>query len=313
MPSIGASGILGAAIETISGTYLAPTKFFPIDSESLNYAEDQKQRRPIRNTPGLVGIAAGNSHIEGDITMDATPEVVLHFLRASRYNIVKTGTAPANIYTCTPAPIAVANKTMSIAVKRGNEVFGYTGCVVTGWSFSLDDAGEFKVTFNIVGNAESTQSALTPTWPTAIPFNLGDFTIESPTGTPITDTSSFEFSAENGGEAQYRIKSGSKSASFVKFGEESATISVTRDFETRAEYDAYKALTARSITFKATKSGTPVEAVEIVAPVAIADSYEISLGSQADLVAASISYQCVIDASGNPYQVIIKTAEVVTI
>ena len=35
MPAIGASGILGIAPEAISGTYVAPTKFIPFDSESL--------------------------------------------------------------------------------------------------------------------------------------------------------------------------------------------------------------------------------------------------------------------------------------
>jgi len=42
---------------------------------------------------------------------------------------------------------------------------------------------------------------------------------------------------------------------------------------------------------------------------AIKDTYEVGLSGQADLVRASISYQGIRAASGNAYQMTIKTAE----
>src|SRR4051812_25303815 len=93
-PGIGASGILGVAIETTSGTYTALTKFIPFEDESLTFVQDTIWRRPIRQTADVVGGVAGNVHIEGDIGFEALTDVVALLLHAARHNVVKTGTGP---------------------------------------------------------------------------------------------------------------------------------------------------------------------------------------------------------------------------
>ena len=64
MPSVGASGILGIALEASPGTYLAPTKFIPFDSESIKWTQENTERRPIRNSPALLGMIRGDGHVE---------------------------------------------------------------------------------------------------------------------------------------------------------------------------------------------------------------------------------------------------------
>ena len=305
MVALGASGIMGIALEETSGTYTAPVKFVPFDSESLKWSQENVERRPIRNTPSLVGMIRGDGHIEGDITFDVTVDILIWFLAASRCTYTKTGTAPSLTYKFTPVPVAVPTKTMSITIKRGNETSGYTGCVVGGFTLSVDDSGAFKMTVTIVGNAESTQTAPTAVWPTTLPFGAGMYRLEIPTATQVFDTDKYEFVVEDNAEAQNRLKN-TLGAQFVKFGENTTSVKVERDFETRAELDQYKALTAKSLTFQAIQ-GT--DSVKIETGVSYIESYEYGLSSVGDLIRASVEYKCAINAAGNSFELTVVTSE----
>jgi tail tube protein len=305
---VGAGGIMGVALETVSGTYLAPTKFFPFNSESLTYQQDTNFRRAIRNSPDVNFAVPGNAHIEGDVEFDATDDVVPYFMNASRMDVVKTGAGPY-VYTGTPNANAVPAKTMSITVVRNGVVFGYTGCVVGSFTFGLDD-GTMTYSASIVGADEATASAPTATWPTTTPFGMGQYSVEIPTATPVTDADTFEFQVEDNAEPQYRLKSTGRGANFIKFGEREVTLSLERDFQTRTDYDAFKALTSQSITISATKSATNL--ISILVPVAIKDTYEVNLSGQGDLVRASLEYQCMVGPATATYTLIAKTAENIT-
>ena len=311
MPSIGASSVMGVALESTPGTYVAPTKFIPFESESLNYTQDTNWRRPIRNTAGIVGAAPGNAHVEGDLEMEALSDVVALLLHASRCTVTKTGTAPNFQYVFVPAPVAVPTKTMSVSIRRGAEVFGYVGCVISSFTLTIDDSGAMKFSCSIVGNNEASQSALTGiVWPTTSPFGVGQYSIEIPTSTQVFDCDNFEFQSEDNADPQFRLKN-TTGAQFVAFGESNATISVERDFETRTDYDSFKALTAQSLTMVATQSAN--SEIAILMPVAIKDSYEVSIGGQGDLIRASVTYNGVIDATGKHYEITVKTAENITL
>ena len=305
MPHIGASGIVGVALETVPGTYVAPTHFIPIYSESVAYKSEPVERRPIRNTPGLVGVLPGNGSVEGDLEMDLLSDVFPVLMAATRCTYAKTGTAPTYTYTYTPSPTAVPLKTLSLSIKRGNEVFGYPGCIIGTYSISIGDDGLLKMNASIFGLDEASQSTLTPVWPTAEPFGSGMYSLQIPTATQIFDTDTFEFSSEDNAEAQYRIKN-SRAAQFVKFGESNASIKVERDFENRAQYDLFKAGTAQSITLAATRGAN--EGVTITMPVSYMKSYEVNLGGQGDLVRASVEFVGAIDGTGKHYQIVAKSA-----
>lgn len=307
MPGIGASGVLGIAVETVSGTYLAPTKFVPFDSESIKWTQENTERRPIRNTAGLVGLIKGNGRVEGDITFDATLDIIVNFLRAARCTYVKTGTAPNFSYVFTPTSQGVATNTLSITVVRNGVVSGYAGCVVGGFTLTVDNAGAFKMTVNIVGNTEAAvANPPSITWPTSVVFGAGMYQVQVPTGSTVQDISSFEFAVSDNAEAQNRIVN-SIGARFVKFGENSATIKLTRDFESRADLDKYKNVTTESVSFIGTQ-GT--HSINITTPVSYVTSYEYNLSSVGDLVTASMEYAGAINASGNSYTITIITSEV---
>lgn len=302
-PGIGASGLLGVAIETTPGTYLAPTKYVPFMKETLKYEQDTNWRRPIRQTPDVVGAVAGDSFVNGDIEMEALHDCVPYFLYATRNVVVKTGAGPF-IYTCTPSAVAIPAKTLSLTIVRNGVVFGYSGCVVAGFTFSIDK-GMLMFKPDIVGRDEAVQSSPTATWPTSVPFGAGSYSLQIPTASQVFDADTFEFSVDDKAEPNYRLKNTGTGAQFIAFGEREVKLKSERDFDTRVEYDAFKALTSQSITLVATQGAN---IINLVAATAIKDTYEVNLDGQGDLVRAQIEYMGTLGA-GNAYSVVITTPE----
>jgi hypothetical protein len=305
----GAGGFLGVALEATAGTYAEPTKFVPIQSESLAFTQDTVWRRPIRQSADIVGAVEGNGRVEGDISMEAFEDVVATMLQAARTTMTTSGTSPNFIYTFTGTPDAVPSQTMSITVVRNEQVFAYTGCVLASFVFTIDD-GALMFNPTILGRDEAEQDAPTATWGTGIqstPYGQGQYKISIPTGTQVYDADSFEFTVDDGAEAQYRLRDDTNGASFVSFGERAVTLSLDRDFLDRDDYDAFRALTAQSVTLLASKGAN--NSISIAIPAAVKDTYEVGLSGQGDLIRASIAYNGVLDSTGKAYTIAVATQE----
>lgn len=287
---IGGGGFVGLAIETTPGTYVAPTKFFPILSESLQYMQATNWRRPIRQNVDVLGAVPGDVHIEGDIEMEVLTDAAVYFHLISRATVVKSGTAAPWSYVFTPSSAACAGKTASITVVRNGVVFGYTGCVVPSFTYTIED-GMLKATYSILGRDEASQSLPVPTFAgQERPFGAGEYSVEIPTASQIFDADTFEWSVNDNGTPQFRMKNTGRGAQFIQFGERETTLTVERDFSTRVDYDAFKALTAQSITIDADLA-TSTEKFTLLLDAAIKDTYELGLSGQGDLIRAAIEYQ----------------------
>ena len=306
-PGIGGSGILGVALETVSGTYEAPTKFIPFESESLQYMSDNVMRRPIRQSADIVGVIPGNTHVEGDIGFEALTDVVAILLHGARHSVVKTGASAPFTYVFTPTASALPIQTLSLTVVRNGIVFGFVGMVVSSFTFTTEE-GILKFNCSFQGRDEAVQSAPTPTWPTTTPYGAGMYDIQIPTSTQVFDADTFEFSVEHNAEPQYRLKNTGRGAQFIKYGENDTSLSVERDFESRAEFDAYKAVTSQSVTIHAVKVAN-TEEMTILVPTVFRESYEVAMPGQGDLVRASVSYKGTLDSTGKAYQITVITSE----
>lgn len=309
---IGAQGFAGIALEADAGVYTAPTKFFPIMSESLEWTQDTRQRRVIRGTADVIGAVPGNGHVEGDIEMELLTDVHPYFLRTGRTAIEKTDTAGVApfTYVITPLHNAVPAKTASITVVRNGVPFGYTGCVLGQQSYGVDNVTP-TVTFNMVGRAEAEEAAPVPNYANDEPFGAGDWEIEIPTAAQVFDTDGFSLDINDNAEAQMRLKN-ALGAQFVSFGERETTLSVDRDFESRTEYDAFKAVTAKSVTIDLTHDdGNKFTAL---LPVAHLNAYPVSLDGVGDLIRASVEYFAAHDAGiDGAYQLTVITDEDITL
>jgi hypothetical protein len=290
---IGAAGILGVAKEVTPGTWVTPAKFIPIRSESLAYAQETIFTRPIRGVADIVHAVPGNATVEGDIEFEVTHDNLPWFLYAMRGTVAETGTAPPYVYTLTPTHIGQksgAGSTLSITVVRNGITFGYTQCVVGKLELTVDN-GILVATVGILAKEEATQTGPTATWPTDAPFGAGQYVIEIPTATQVYDVDGFSFSVDDSPEHQYRLRDDGLGAMFTKFGERTTELTFDRDFDSRTDYDAFKALTAQEIHFRAEDPSEANNYIDILVHSAIKDSYEIGLDGQGDLVRASITYQ----------------------
>lgn len=311
-PGIGASGFIGIALETTYGVYVPPTKFFPIDSESLQYQQATQYRTPIRQTADAIGVVEGDVHTEGDLSLDALVDVVPYFLLCARTSVTKTGTAPGPFtYKFVPTADAVAKKSMSITLIRNGQVFGYTGVIVSSFTFTLDNE-VLKFQPSLIGSDEDTETVPTPTWPTTVPFGAGMYKVEIPTASQVFDTDKFDFKVDDNGAPVFRLKDTGRGAQFVQYGERTVEIDVDRDFLDRTEYETYKALTARDVKFTATQ-GADAQIIYHT-PATIIDTHSLNLGGQGDLVRASITYRGVLDdTTGESYDISVICQEDITV
>lgn len=287
------------------GVYAVPVKFIPFMSESLTSVQSTIWRRPIRQSADIIGAVPGNFNVAGDISIEGMEDCILYFLYASRNAVAKTGTTNFT-YVFTPTPNAIPARTMSITVVRNGIVFGFTGVVVGTQTFTVQD-GILMYNITCLGRDEAVQSAPTPTWPTTTPFGAGQYSIEIPTASPVLDTDTFQFTIEDGAEAQFRLKNPTRGAQFIKYGERAVTLTLERDFESRSDFDAFKALTAQDITITASKGAN--NSVSLNSPVSIKDTYQVQNSGQGDLVRAAIAYNAVISGAGVSYTITVKSQE----
>lgn len=309
--TIGAAGFIGIGIESTSGTYIAPTKFFPIMSESVTWTQNTNWRRVIRGTTDVIGAVPGNGNVEGAIESELLTDVLPYMLLCARGDLTQTAATTPFEYEFSPTHGALANNTMSITVVRGAEAFGYTGCVVSNMNFGVDN-DMATVTYNILGTAEESVSVpATPTYTDDVPFGAGTWNLQIPTESQIFDADNFSFDINDNGEVQYRLKD-VLGAQFIKFGERDVQLTLDRDFDDRTEYDIFKTLTEQSVTVALSESANNKFSIEMAA--AIIDAYAVNLSGVGDLVRSSTTYIGVNDTTlDGSYKITITTEEDVTI
>jgi len=315
---LGGTGILGVAFETTYGTYIAPTKWIPIRSESLTEVEDKIYRTNIRGLADRSGAIQGYTHIEGDIEFEATADNLLYFLYAMRVNVAKTGAGPY-VYTYTPAHVASpttaaganVRKSLSILAVRTARPFGYLGCNVTRLSIRIDN-GLMLCTATIMGITETQQAAPgAPTWPTTPPFGPLHNAIEIPNATARTDIDTFTLDIDDGGEAANRIKTtGGRGPSFIQWGEREITMSMEHDFDALTDYDTFLNQTIQAIELSGTENAT-TNKVSFLINATVVDSYQVNLSGLGDLVRASVAYHG-IHNTADIYTIVVNSAESIT-
>ena len=329
MPAgLGGGGKVGIAFETTMGTYVAPTIFVPILSESLHYMEERYYSEQIRQQTIVSDVKQGYYHVEGDIEMEVDPTNHPYWLYASRHTPAKTGAGPFE-YTFTPSSAGSAStaagattpKTLSITIVRNGVVFGYTGCVVGGFEYTIEDA-VLRCTMNVLGLAEAVQSAPSPTWAAADLLGADAHRIylaaaaATPTFTTAADGfNGFTFRTNFNAEAQNRIKA-ARSASYISFGITEAEIESELDFIDRTDYDNFVNNVQRAIKLESTNGGATfaasTSAIVLQGNRVAYDSYDIALEGMGDLIMAGFTGRMVGIAGGSAYEIKVKSPATIT-
>jgi len=326
-PGLGGGGSVGIAFETTMGTYVPPTIYIPIISESLEYTEEKYLSEQIRQQSIHTEAKPSYYHVEGDIEMEVDPELIVYFLYLGRHTVVKTGAATPWTYKFTPNSAGTAStaagpstqKTASITVVRNGEVFGYTGCALGGFEFSIDtDSGILMATLNIFGLSEAVAADPTEAWVAPKLYGADSHVLKldtagaAPAFAAAADVNhnGITFGVNFNAEAQNRIRQ-DRSASYISFGITEGTVSAEIDFLTRADYDFFKATNKRAIRISSLTGGATLAAathgVELQANNYFFNTYSIPLEGMGDLVAADTEGRMLGIAGGDAYSVTVKT------
>jgi hypothetical protein len=329
MPAgLGGGGKVGIAFETVMGTYVAPTVFVPVLSENLIYREEKYYSEQIRQQTIASDVKPGYYHVEGDIEMEVDPTNHPYWLYASRHTPSKV-TGPPAVYTFVPSSAGSAAtaagpttaKTLSITIVRNNVVFGYTGCVVGSFEYTVED-GVLRCTMTVLGLAEAVQAAPSPTWPA--PDLLGAdshhvylaASAASPTfGAVDVNFNGFTFRSNFNAEAQNRIRA-DRSASYISFGITEAEIESELDCLDRTDYDNFVNNTQRAIKLESVNGGATFAAatsgIQLQGNRVSYDAYDVSLEGMGDLIMADFTGRIIGIASGNAYQIAVKSPAAIT-
>jgi hypothetical protein len=308
MPAgIGGGGFLGVAPEVTTGTFVAPLKFFPITNETLTHSNNPQWRRDIRQNVDAYDIVPGNVGVSGDLEFVATEDVVAYMLRCTRLTAVKSGVTPNFVYTFTPNANAVPAKSFSITVVKNNIVFAYVGCIISSFTLRTDDS-LLMMRCSMLGTDEATQTLPVPTFLQEAAYGAGMYRIEIPAATQVFTVDTFDFSVEDNGALQYRLKDTGRGAQYANYGARDATLTYDADFFDKTDYDLYKALTSHAVLVRAVENVN--RSVEITMPRAYREEYTVALGSQGDLIRAHCVTRGTFDnTTSRAYQIIVKTGE----
>jgi hypothetical protein len=322
-PGIGATGFIGIAPETTMGIFVAPTTYVPVLTDELKYTESKYYSQQLRQQVIDSDVKPGYYHIEGTIELEVDTNNFLYFLYASRHTIVKTGAGPYS-YTFTPstagststAASGAVQRTLSITSVKNGIVFGYTGCTVTQYEFTISDA-VLKCTLNIIGLGEAVQSLPTATW--IAPDLLGAdshnvFTGASgvtPTFAQVFGFNGYTLMINHNAEAQNRIQS-QRSANYVKFGKTDFEVRSDLDFIDRVDFDNMKSSATQAIKLESTVGGTAysgaTDGIQLQVNRAAFDTYEIPSSGMGDLIMAHFVGHGLAQVGGNGYEIGVKSA-----
>lgn len=335
MPAgLSGSGYLAIVLETTKGAYLHPgtagAVFVPILSESLAYQEERYFSPQIRQRTEVSDVKQGYYSIAGDVEMEVDTAFLPYFLHCSRHSIAKSGAGPYT-YVYTPSTAGATStaasgnvqRTASITVVRNGEGFGYAGCTMGGFSFTID-GGIHKVTFNIVGESETdpTTNLGSPSWAAPNLFGADSHYVYvaasavSPTfGAAATDFNGFTFGANYNAEAQNRIVA-NRAASYVKFGESEFSLETELDFIDRTEYDNFVATTQRAYRLESLNGGVTLAAatsgVRLQANRCVYETYDIGLSGLGDTIMAGVTGRPIGITGGDSIEVHVKSSANIT-
>lgn len=326
MPAgLGGGGKVGFAFESVMGTYVAPTVFVPVLSEDLQYREDKYYSEQIRQQTIHSDVKPAPYHVEGTVEMEVDVNNLPYWLYASRHNITKTGAGPYE-YKFTPgnqgsastAASGAVARTASITVVRNGVVFGYVGCVVGSFEFSMTDEQILVVSMDVLGMGEAEEAAPSPTWvaPQLYGAEAHNVYLAASAATPAFGAADinfdgFTFRANYNAEPQNRIRA-DRQASYISFGITEAEIESSLDFLDRTDYDNMVNNSTRAIKLESTEDGlafaSATHGVRLQGNRVSFDSYEVNLDGMGDLIMADFTGRMIGIAGGDAYQIEVKSA-----
>lgn len=161
----GLAAQLGVKAETTWGTFVAPTRFYPLVGESLTEEIERIESEGIITGARLLRSeqwAAGNVDVGGDIQTELYQQGMGALLLACFGAVATTGSGP---YTHTFTPGDLTDDHLSVQVGKPDvagtvQPFSFSGMKVTDWELSIDAGGLVMLTASLLGKLLVTSESL---------------------------------------------------------------------------------------------------------------------------------------------------------
>lgn len=161
----GLAAQLGVKAETTWGTFVAPTRFYPLISESLTEEIDRLESEGIIAGARVLRSeqwAEGNVDVGGDIQTELYQQGMGALLKAC-FGAVSTSGAGPYTHTFTPGDLTDDHLSVQVGipdVAGAVQPFSFCGMKVTDWELSIDAGGLVMLTTSVVGKSLVTSEAL---------------------------------------------------------------------------------------------------------------------------------------------------------
>lgn len=323
---LGGGGAIGIAHETVIGTWQAPTVWVPILSESFRYVEGRYFSPQLRQQVMVSDVKQGYYHIEGEIRMEVDSNFLPYFFYTSRHTVTKTGAGAPWTYKAVPnhmASVAAPARTLSITAIRNDLFFGYAGCVVGQYEFSIED-GVLILAMNMLGLSDSTPAGpFTPTWTNPDLFGAdahaifvaSDFGPAPTFGAASNDFNGMTMTINHNADAQNRIRK-QRSASYIAFHETEIAFNTELDFVDKTEYNNFVGTLQRGIKLESTQGATTfatsTDGVKIQLNRFAYETYDVDLPALGDIVMAGATGRGLSVSAGDAYELHCKSAVSIT-
>lgn len=170
----GLSGQLGLALESVYGTYVAPTRWFPFVDESLAMEQERLESNAITAGTRVLpssSWALGARSVGGDINLDARTTglgILLEHAIGDVASVNDLATAYTHTFTPGDLPVGLSVQSGRTAVSAAGVVhpFSYVGAKVASFSIeaAVNEIG--KLGFSLLCQDETTVESLgTPSYP----------------------------------------------------------------------------------------------------------------------------------------------------
>lgn len=161
----GLAAQLGVKAESTWGTFVAPTRFYPLISESLTEEIDRIESEGIVTGLRVLNSAqwaAGNVDVGGDIQTELYQQGMGALLKACFGAVSTTGAGP---YTHTFTPGDLTDDHLSVQVGKPDgagtvQPFSFSGMKVTDWELSMEAGGLVTLSTSLVGKQLATSESL---------------------------------------------------------------------------------------------------------------------------------------------------------
>lgn len=161
----GLAAQLGVKAETTWGTFVAPTRFYPLISESLTEEIDRLESEGIVTGLRVLNTAqwaAGNVDVGGDIETELYQQGMGALLKACFGAVSTSGAGP---YTHTFTPGDLTDDHLSVQVGKPDvagtvQPFSFSGMKVTDWELSMEAGGLVTLSTSLVGKQLATSESL---------------------------------------------------------------------------------------------------------------------------------------------------------